>query len=62
MGPIISIETASKIDRRYPSYCVTRYEVLEDGDVIRVFSDPVAAEEFAYEYAEEVFGTVEDCT
>lgn len=60
MGPIISIETATKIDPRFPSVCVTKYEVLEDGDVIRVFSDPLAAEEFAYEYAEEICGIVEE--
>jgi hypothetical protein len=60
MVPVISIETATKIDPRFPSICVTKYEVLEDGDVIHVFSDPVAAEEFAYAYADEVCGIVEE--
>jgi hypothetical protein len=58
--PIIAIETVSKIDTRFPSVCVTRYEVTEDGDTIRSFSDPERAETFAYAYAEEVGGIVEE--
>jgi hypothetical protein len=59
MGPIITIETATTIDRRYPSYCVTRYEVLEDGDVISSFSDPETAEWFAMDHAKRVGGIVD---
>jgi hypothetical protein len=58
--PIIAIMPVSKIDPRFPSVCVTRYEVTEDGDTIRSFSDPEKAESFAYAYADSIGGHVEE--
>ena len=59
--PIVTIETVTKIDSRFPRVAVTRYEVLEDGDSIgEVFSDPEDAESFALEYAESIGGFFDD--
>jgi hypothetical protein len=59
--PIVTVETFTLIDPRFPSVAVTRWEVLEDGDEIgEVFSDPEDAEEFAREYAERIGGFFDD--
>ena len=60
MGPYITIETSTKIERRpgIAPAVVTFFWVLEDGDEIRPFRDSGSAERFARNHAQSVGGIV----